>query len=211
MNNNHFNINEYNCNTVMHCKTVKEVKILFDYLKAAGHPWCPDYNKENAYAIAKKIYSSYRENTCIDFKLSSFANIGFYEKRNCVILEFENFDWFSLDDIKDGMLVITSNGERYVKLSSFLVGESSYIPLSAYDYLLCNTYNHHKDIVAVYSSDMLYPYNGIKELFSYGYDTNYAKSHCVYEKRPPVTVVPRKLTIRQIEEKLGYPVDIVYK
>lgn len=213
MNTNYFNINQYNYNTtVMHCKTVKEVKTLFDYLKAVGHPWCPNYNKKNAYAIAEEVYSSYRENTCIDFKLCGFADIDFYERKNYVILEFNNFDWFNLNDIKDGMLVVTSDGGKYVKLSSFLVGESLYIPLSAYDdYLLYNIYNHHKDIVAVYSSDMLYPYNGIKELFSYGYDTDYAKSHCVYEKRPPVTVVPRKLTIRQIEEKLGYPVDIVYK
>lgn len=211
MSNNYFNINEYRCNTVMHCRTVKEVKILFDYLKAAGHPWCPDYNEENAYAIAKEIYSRYRENTCINFKLDSFAYVDFYKREDYTILEFDNFDWFGLDDIKDGMLVVTSDGRKYVKLSSFLVGESPSIPLSSYDYLLCNTYNHSKDIVAVYSSDMLYPYNSIKELFSYGYDTDYAKSHCVYEKRPPVTVVPRKLTIRQIEEKLGYPVDIVYK
>lgn len=207
MNNNYFNINEYNCNTVMHCKTVKEVKTLFDYLKATGHPWCPSYNKENAYAMAEKIYSIYRENTCIDFKLGGFASIHFYKKRNCVILEFENFDWFNLNDIKDGMLIITSNGERYVKLSSYLVGESSYIPLSNYDYFLYNTNNHDKDIVAVYSSDMLHPYAGIKELFAHDCNNTYAKSHCVYEKRPPV--VPRKLTIKQIEEKLGYPVAVV--
>lgn len=102
------------------------------------------------------------------------------------------------------MLVITSNGERYVKLSSYLVGESYCIPLSAYDYFLCNTYNHHKDIVAIYSSDMLYPCGGIKELFAHDCNTSYAKSKCVYEKS-----VPRKLTVKQIEEKLGYPVEIV--
>lgn len=207
MNNNYFNINEYSRDTVMHCKTVKEVKILFDYLKATGRPWCLSYNKENAYAIAEKIYSKYREDTCIKFKAyNSFAGIDFYKRRNCVVLEFENFDWFNLNDIEDGMLVVTSNGERYVKLSHFLVGESSCIPLSAYDDFLCNTDNRCKDIVAVYSSDVLYPYRGIKELFlSYRCDTGYAQSYCVYEK----SVVPRKLTIKQIEEKLGYPVEVV--
>ena len=206
MNNNYFNINEYRCNTVMHCRTVEEIKILFDYLKAVDHPWCPSYNKENAYAIAEKVYSTYRENTCIGVKFCGFASIDFYEKRNCVILEFENFDWFNLNDIKDGMLVVTSDGEKYVKLSHFLVGESSCIPLSAYDYFLCNTDNRCKDIVAVYSSDVLYPYRGIKELFlSYRCDTGYVQSYCVYEKY----VVPRKLTVKQIEEKLGYPVEIV--
>lgn len=105
------------------------------------------------------------------------------------------------------MYVVTSNGERYVKLSSFLVGESSYIPLSAYDYFLCNIDNHHKDIVAVYSSDVLYPYSGFKELFSCSCGTAYAKSHCVYEKRLPA--IPRKLTIRQLEEKLGYSIEVV--
>lgn len=204
MNNNHFNINEYSCNTVMHCKTVKEIKILLDYLKAVNHPWCPSYNENNAYEIAEKIYSCYRKNTCIGVKLGGFAKIDFYEERNCVILEFENFDWFNLNDIEDGMLVVTSDGRKYVKLSSFLVGESPSIPLSSYDYFLCNTYNHRKDIVAVYSSDMLYPYSGIKAIFSCDCDTNYAKSHCVYEKS-----VPRKLTIKQIEEKLGYPVEVV--
>lgn len=204
MNNNYFNINNYSYDTVMHCKTLKEVKILLDYLKAVDRPWCPNYNKENAYAITKEIYSRYRENTCIGFKFCGFAKIDFYEERNCVILEFENFDWFNLNDIEDGMLVVTSDGRKYVKLSSFLVGESPSIPLSSYDYFLCNTYNHRKDIVSVYSSDMLYPYSGIKEIFSCDCDTNYAKSHCVYEKS-----VPRKLTIKQIEEKLGYPVEVV--
>ena len=112
-----------------------------------------------------------------------------------------------MNDIKDGMLVVTSNGERYVKLSHFLVGDKSYIPLSAYDYSLCNTNDHHKDIIAVYSSNMLYPYNGVKELFSYNCNTDYAQSHRVYEKRQPV--IPRKLTISQIEEKLGYPIEVV--
>lgn len=59
MNNNYFNINKYSYNTVMHCKSVKEIKILLDYLEAAGHPWCLLYNKEDAYAIAEKIYSDY--------------------------------------------------------------------------------------------------------------------------------------------------------
>ena len=206
MNNNHFNINEYSCNTVMHCKTVKEIEILFDYLKAVGHPWSPDYNKKNAYAMAEKIYSIYRENTCIDFKFGGFSVIDFYKRENYVILEFKNFEWFNLNDIKDGMLVVTSDGEKYVKLSHFLVGESSYIPLSVYDYFLCNTDNRCKDIVAVYSSDVLYPYRGIKELFrSYRCDTGYVQSYCVYKK----SVVPRKLTVKQIEEKLGYPVEVV--
>lgn len=130
----------------------------------------------------------------------------FCEEMDYVILEFENFDWFNLNDIKEGMLVITSNGERYVKLSHFLVGESSCIPLSEYNYFLCNTANRCKDIVAVYSSDVLYPYCGIGELFlSYRCDTGYAQSHCVYEK----PVVPRKLTVNQIEEKLGYPIEVV--
>lgn len=205
MNNNYFNINAYKYDTVMHCKTVKEVKTLFDYLKAKGHPWCLNYNKENAYAIAEKVYATYRKDTCINFKVGGFANIDFYKGKNCVIIEFDDFNWFSLEDIKDGMLVVTTDGERYIKLSSFLVGESSCIPFSAYDYFLCNTDNHCKDIITVYSSDMLYPYLGIKELFlSYRCDTGYAQSHRIYEKRPP-----KKLTIEQIEEKLGYPIEII--
>lgn len=207
MNNNYFNINKYSYNTVMHCKSVKEIKILLDYLEAAGHPWCLNYNKEDAYAIAEKIYSDYRMDTYINFKLGSLVDMDFCEEQDYVILEFENFDWFNLNDIEDGMLVVTSNGERYVKLSHFLVGESSYIPLSAYDYFLCNTDNPDGDIVAVYSSDMLHPYAGIRGFFAYNCNTTYAKSQCVYEKRPPV--VPRKLTIKQIEEKLGYPVEVV--
>ena len=207
MSNNYFNINEYSYNTVIHCKTVKEVKTVLDYLKTVGHPWCPDYNGKNAYAIAKETYSRYCENTCINFKFDSFASMDFYKREDYVILEFDDFDWFSVNDIKDGMLVVTSNGERYVKLSHFLVGDKSYIPLSAYDYSLCNTNDHHKDIIAVYSSNMLYPYNGVKELFSYNCNTDYAQSHCVYEKRHPV--IPRKLTISQIEEKLGYPIEVV--
>lgn len=207
MSNNYFNINEYRYNTVMHCKTVKEVKTVLDYLKAVGRPWCPDYSKSNAYAVVNKVYSNYRENTCIDFKLNGFACVDFYKREDYVILEFDDFDWFSVNDIKDGMLVVTSNGERYVKLSHFLIGDKSYIPLSAYDYSLCNTNDHHKDIIAVYSSNMLYPYDGVKELFSYNCNTAYAKSHCVYEKRLPT--IPRKLTIRQIEEKLGYPIEVV--
>ena len=82
MSNNYFNINEYSYNTVIHCKTVKEVKTVLDYLKTVGHSWCPDYNGKNAYAIAKEVYSRYCENTCINFKFDSFASMDFYERKD---------------------------------------------------------------------------------------------------------------------------------
>lgn len=207
MSNNYFDINKYSTYTVMHCKTVKEVKTVLDYLKAVGRPWCPDYNEEDAYEIAKKIYSTYCENTCINVKLSGFAPIDFFKRKNYIILEFDDFDWFSLNDIKDGMLVTTYDGERYIKLSSHLVGKSSSISLLNYDYLLCNTSNHHKDIVAVYSSDVLYVYKGISDLLNYVVNSGYVQARCIYEKRQPI--IPQKLTVEQIEEKLGYPIEIV--
>lgn len=207
MNNNYFNINDYRYKTVMHCKTVKEIKTLLDYLEVVGHQWCVSYSKKTAYAIAHEVYSKYRENTCINFKIGSFAYVDFYEREGYTILEFDDFDWFSLDDIKDGMCVTTYDGERYIKLSSHLVGESSCISLSNYDYLLHNTSNHHKDIVAVYSSDVLYVYKGISDLFNYAMSSGYAQARCIYERRQPI--IPKKLTIEQIEEKLGYPIEIV--
>lgn len=207
MDNNYFDINKYNSSTVMHCKTVEEVKTLFDYLEAVGRPWCIDYSKENAYAIANKVYSNYHENTCINFKISSFAYVYFYKRKDYTILEFDDFDWFGLDDIKDGMCVTTYDGERYIKLSSHLVGESSCISLSNYDYLLRNTSNHHKDIVAVYSSDVLYVYKGIRDIFNYAMNSGYAQARCIYETRQ--SIIPQKLTVEQIEEKLGYPIEII--
>ena len=210
MSNNYFDINKYNTNTVIHCKTVKEIKTLLDYLDAVGHQWCISYNKESAYAIAKELYSRYRENTCINFKLGCFAGVDFYERKGYTIFEFDDFNWFGLDDIKDGMCVITYDGERYIKLSSYLVGQSSRISLSNYDYLLRNTSNHHKNIVAVYSSDILYTYKGISDDF-FNYTMNlscgYAQSYCIYKKRQPITL--KKLTVEQIEEKLGYPIEII--
>lgn len=207
MSNNYFDINKYSTYTVMHCKTVEEVKTIFDYLSAAGRPWCPDYSEEDAYEIAKKIYLAYGENTCINFKISGFAPVDFFKRKSYVILEFDDFDWFSLDDIKDGMCVTTYDGERYIKLSSHLVGKSSCISLSNYDYLLRNTSNHHKDIVAVYSSDVLYVYKGISDLFNCAMNSGYAQARCIYETRQPI--IPQKLTVEQIEEKLGYPIEII--
>lgn len=207
MDNNYFDINKYSSGTVMHCKTVEEIKTLLDYLEAVGHRWGVSYNKESAHGIAVELYASYRENTCIDIKLGCFGNIDFYKRKVCTILEFDAFDWFGLDDIKDGMCVTTYDGERYIKLSSHLVGKSSCISLSNYDYLLRNKSNHHKDIVAVYSSDVLYVYKGIGDLFNYVMNSGYAQARCIYEKRQPI--IPQKLTVEQIEEKLGYPIEII--
>ena len=202
----------------VHCKTMKELKIFLDYLSDIKHPF-PGYNKEDPEHIICIMYSEYGSNLCVFIhngwtsptkRSFRFEYGSIRQHENYDILEFSDFDWFTKYDIEDGMLVTTYDGERYIKLSSYLVGQSSCISLSNYDYLLRNTSNRHKSIVAVYSSDILYTYKGISDdFFNYMMSLNcgYAQSYCLYERRQPIT--PKKLTIEQIEEKLGYPIEII--
>lgn len=203
-----FDIENYIDESVaIHCKTMKELKVFLDYLSSTDHPF-PGY-KEDPERIMSDMYSAYRSDLCISINFGWTSITGgrlgccpIRQYKECDILEFSDFDWFTIYDIEDGMVVVTRNGTKYIKLGDYLVGERYHTSLANFDRGCKCLYSADEDIIAVYSSRALYVNQGISKLLTM---TSCYDTYCIW-KRNDDTV---KLTVKQIEEKLGYPIEIV--
>lgn len=203
-----FDIESYIDETMaVHCKTMKELKVFLDYLSFTEHPF-PGY-KEDPDRIMSNMYNAYSSNLCIsiNFGWSSitggrlgFGPIKHYEKHN--ILEFSDFDWFTKDDIKDGMIVVTRKGDKYIKFNDYLVNEKCYKLFVDYDRGCKNLHSSDEDIVAVYSSKALHFNQGISKLLTV---TSCCDEYCVWRRNDDIV----KLTVEDVEKLLGYKVEIV--
>lgn len=207
-----FDIENYIDKTIaIHCKTMKELKVFLDYLSHTNHPF-PGYNREDPGSMICNMYGAYGSNLCV------FINDGWAsptekscrleygsirQHKNCYILEFSDFDWFTIYDIEDGMVVVTRKGTKYIKFDDYLVNEEcNTLPLTAYDRGCNCRCGVNNDIVAVYSSRALYFNQGISKLLTM---TSCCDDYCIWKRNDDVV----KLTVKQIEEKLGYPIEVV--
>lgn len=155
-----FNIENYtNKAVVVHCKTMKELKIFLDYLSSVDHPY-PNYEENPDYVMCN-MYNTYSSNLCVSINYGwnlgclGFGPIKLYEKEKCDILEFSDFDWFTKYDIEDGMVVLTRRGTKYIKLDNCLINEIYRASLEDYDVDCRCRYSKDEDIMAVYSSKAL--------------------------------------------------------
>lgn len=95
-----FNIENYDGNYVMHCKTEAEAKRFCRYLNNIGRTWCDGTN----YLC---------ENTCYNFNEGSYGWKSFYEAIGYKILEFSDFDW-SENESKDAAIVLIYTNGYYI-------------------------------------------------------------------------------------------------
>ena len=119
--------------------------------------------------------------------------------------DIENyFDWFTIYDIEDGMVVVTRNGAKYIKFNEYLVNEKcNTLPLLANYDIDCNCrYSTDDDIVAVYSSRALCFNQGISKLLTMA---SCFDDYCIWKRNDDVV----KLTVEDVEKLLGYKVEIV--
>ena len=194
----------------IHCKTMKELKVFLDYLSSTDHPF-PGY-KEDPERIMSDMYSAYRSDLCISINFGWISITGgrlgygpIRQYKNYDILEFSDFDWFTIYDIEDGMVVVTRKGTKYIKFNDYLVSRNcNKLPLLLADYDIdCNyRYSTDEDIVAVYSSKALHFDQGISNLLL---RTSCYDNYCIWKRNDDVV----KLTVEDVEKLLGYKVEIV--
>lgn len=84
-----FNINKYEGNYAMHCKTEEEAKIFCRYLDSVGRRWGSGHSY-----ILMTNWDDYGPNTCYSFNSGTYCDKIYYLTRNCyTILEFSDFEW----------------------------------------------------------------------------------------------------------------------
>lgn len=190
----------------MHCKTELQAKIFCNYLDSQGLTWinAEKYTAENYFCI-------YEDKTLYYFNDGTYGKLTEEAKEEDYILEFDDFDWsdqknsFIKEELKNGDIVETKNNLLYLVLNGFLIGDYDYLNLGLYNDDLIFTVpaeNSNYDIEKIYKARIDKKSFNITKLLDINNTSNY---QLVWERRKP----PVDLTKSQIEELLGYSINIV--
>lgn len=190
----------------MHCKTELQARIFCNYLDSQGLTWINSerYTEDNCFEI-------YQDKTLYYFNEGTLDKLTEKVEEDTYVLEFEDFDWsdqkdsFIKEELKNGDIVETKNKLLYLVLNGFLIGDYDYLNLGLYNDNLIFTVpaeNPNYDIEKIYKvkTDKK-PFN-ITKLLDINNTNNY---QLVWERSKP----PVDLTKSQIEELLGYSINIV--
>lgn len=90
-----FDINDYDNNCVMHCRTLDEAVEFTQYLDSIGKRWC---NKER-YRPTNTMWDRYGANTCYEFIGGTFCELHYFERNRYQILSFADFDFKDIYEI----------------------------------------------------------------------------------------------------------------
>lgn len=105
-----FNINKYEGNYAMHCKTEEEAKIFCHYLDSVGRKWA------DGTSYMSMTNWNYGPDTCYTFNSGTYCKKTYFLTRNYyTILEFSDFEW---DDknTKRKPVIIYQNGQDVIAL-----------------------------------------------------------------------------------------------
>lgn len=143
-----FNINDYEGNYVMHCKTEEEAKDFCAYLDSVGRKWC---NGESYLDVNE--WGWYRENTIYDFNEGSYCSVDLAKIYNEIILEWSDFmsKEFTKANLKTGDVVKLRDGDvGIVNLGlDMCILSRSWLDLKHYDVELKDDTDLDLDIIAV--------------------------------------------------------------
>ena len=190
----------------MHCKTELQAEIFCNYLDSQGLTWINSerYTEDNCFNI-------YKDKTLYYFNDGTFDKLTEKVEEDTYVLEFDDFDWsdqknsFIKEELKNGDIVETKNKLLYLVLNGFLIGDYDYLNLGLYNDNLIFTVpaeNPNYDIEKIYKVRVdKKPFN-ITKLLDINNTNNY---QLVWERSKP----PVDLTKSQIEELLGYSINIV--
>lgn len=190
----------------MHCKTETQAKIFCNYLDSQGLTWinAEKYTAENYFCI-------YEDKTLYYFNEGVYGKLTEEAEEKNYILEFEDFDWsdqkdsFIKEELKNGDIVETKNKLLYLVLNGLLIGDYDCLNLCYYNddlIYIVPAANPNYDIEKIYKVRIdKKPFN-ITKLLDINNTNNY---QLVWERSKP----PVDLTKSQIEELLGYSINIV--
>lgn len=176
----------------VHCKTEEEAKGFIKECYKHGMKWCySDENTTHWDDVSEKNYYTYD----ICEKHICYGNLDW--KPN--ILTVINYKEDNKMELKEGMIIECRNGNRYLlrQIDDELIGSSNtgYIGLHYDKKLNENQYFiEDYDIMKVYASEAFV----LNSLF----DDQYLE--CIWERKEP-----KKMTLAQISEALGYEVEVV--
>ena len=191
-------------NMAMHCKTELQARIFCNYLDSQGLTWLTSekYTKDNCFSI-------YKNKTLYYFNQGAFGELTEETEKEDYILEFEDFDWsdqknfFIKEELKNGDIVETKDNFLYLVLNGFLIGDYDCLNLDRYDDDLTNfTMSDDYDIEKIYEVKEDLELFNITKLLDIKNINNY---QLIWERSKP----PVDLTKSQIEELLGYSINIV--
>lgn len=191
----------------MHCKTEAQARIFCNYLDSQGLTWI---NAEKY--TAENYFNTYKDKTLYYFNQGTYGKLDEETKEEDIyVLEFDDFDWsdqkdsFIKEELKNGDIVETKNKLLYLVLNGFLIGDYDYLNLGLYNDDLIFTVpasNPNYDIEKIYKARIDKKSFNITKLLDINNTSNY---QLVWERSKP----PVDLTKSQIEELLGYSINIV--
>lgn len=177
---------------VVCCKTEKEAKEFIHECYKHNISWMFS-------SINETHWKLYEENTYYICETNtlylSYGNINY----NLVKLPVIEYKEDNKMELKEGMIVECRNKNRYLlrKVDDTIIGSSFDGWIKAtYDENLCESYYHDKtfDIMKIYKSNAYI----LEDLF----DNNYLI--CIWKRKEP-----KKMTLTQISEALGYEVEVI--
>ena len=190
-----FNINDYEGDYAMHCKTEEEAKSFCEYLHKCGLKW----SSGDSY-FDKTNWEHYKANTVYDFNDDTFCDIRYFQRNNYIILEWEDFmnNTFTKADLKTGDIIKRRNGDvEIVNLElDMLICKSGWNDLDNIREDLTCKISEEFDIVAVRRP--ITKVNCQFDAFKYGHGT------LVYEREEPV-----EMTLAEVCKLLGKNIKII--
>lgn len=173
----------------VHCKTEEEAKKFIRRCYKHGLKW--HYGNENTTHWKDVSGTIYYE---CDNEHIYYGNFNW--KINQIVVEYKEDNKMEL---KEGMIIECRNGHRYLlrRVDDVLIGSNFDEWIKAtYDENLCENYFHDKtfDVMKIYISKS----TQLKNLF----DNNYIT--CIWNRKEP-----KKMTLAQISEALGYEVEVI--
>ena len=137
---------ERNSKIAVHCKTEKEANKFCKEMDKHGMVW---YNGKS---YSENRWEDFKETTCY----SSFRYYGrlvYYKRDDYLILEWSDYNTFTLSDLESGMTVELRDRERFIVVNETCYSDGKYITLSCYnDSLKSRLGVSYADIVKVYDT-----------------------------------------------------------
>ena len=177
----------------VHCDAEEEAKEFIKQCYKHGIKWhYGDENNTHWEDVDEKIYYE------CDGEYIYYTRYGNFdwESNGIPVVEYKEDNKMEL---KEGMIIECRNGDRYLlrKVDDMIIGSSFDGWFKAtYDENLCENYYYEEtfDIMKIYESKAYV----LEDLF----DDNYLD--CIWERKEP-----KKMTLAQISEALGYEVEVI--
>lgn len=200
---------------VIHCETLGQAKRLFKALKVNDIAWYSGKELDEEDTNWKEC----GEETCYEYDYQGicYAEVDYYYKHedvNYEIVDFKDLIVFdeenpNIDDLQTGMILVSKNGEISMVLRDTANGDiiSGEVWKSFYDLYFygqrkgcrCSEY----DIVEVWQpTSNMYYLSGDKKWGEVELTTEGCIPLYKFE-------TPKKMTVAQIEEELGYKIEII--